>query len=95
MCVAVEHAHITDEGGWRGIGNESGGSSERVSWRGRDDGSLMCTVVARGLSRKLSESLLVFKVEVCCKDQQRLVGKWFITPLSTAKANTPVLSKVG
>ena len=80
MCVAIIRAHITDEDGWRGTGNESGGSGERVSWRGRDDGSLMCTVVARGLSRKLSESLLVFKVEVCCKDQQRLVGKWFITP---------------
>ena len=27
MCVAVEHAHITDKGGWRGIGNESGGAA--------------------------------------------------------------------
>ena len=86
MFVAIVHGHITHEGDWHGIGDESGGSGERVSWgRGRDDGSLICTVVARGLSGELSESLLVFKVDVCCEVQQGMVGERLVSPLVNSR----------
>ena len=74
MCVAIIHVLITDEGGTRGISDNGGGRGDIGSWRGRDHGRLMCTVVTRDLSRKLAEPLLVLEVEVCCTVQQRLAG---------------------